>query len=178
METLNREAEATDPAGVTVYSQDLIGMLLRERARTAYATSFSGRLARAELMARSGKRQLIPEETIARAFNELMGRIGAPGSLRADLQTVEIARRGFEEQLPAVISRKKNATSCYPGEAVWILTMLLENVGANPPHPEGPGPSVGGYTPPARISLMQFLAFCRHHEAVKVLDGLANGLEI
>jgi hypothetical protein len=177
-ETLNREAEASDPAGVQEYSRHLIGILLGERAGTAYAGSVSDRLARAELMARSGKRNPISEETIARAFNDLMRRVDAPKSLSADVQAVDKARRAFEKEMPAVISREKNAASCNPGEAVWVLAMLLENIGSNPPQPEHPGPYVSVYVPPARQCLTRFFSFCSYDQAVEVLDGIANDLGI
>ncbi len=178
IETLNREAEASDPAGVQEYSRHLIGILLRERAGTTYAGSVSDRLARAELLARSGKRNLISEETIARAFNDLMRRIDAPKSLSADVRAVDKARRAFEKEMPAVISKEKNAASCNPGEAIWVLTMLLENIGSNPPQSEHPGPYVSGYVPPARQCFTRFLSFCSYDEAVKVLDGITNDLGI
>ncbi len=67
-----------------------------------------------------------------------MRRIDAPKSLSADVRAVDKARRAFEKEMPAVISREKNAASCNPGEAIWVLTMLLENIGSNPPQPEHP----------------------------------------
>lgn len=178
LEKLNQEAQASDSAGVHEYSQHLIVILLREDAGAAYEDSLTDRLAKAELMARSGKRKLISEETIARAFNDLMKNIGAPESLRGDDRAVEKARSAFAEEMPAVVSEKKNGTKCYPGEAIWVLTMLIENVGANPPHAKQPGPYVSGYVPPARQSLTRFFTSSTHGEVMRMLGDLANDLGI
>jgi hypothetical protein len=85
-------------------------------------------------MARQGKRKLISEADIALAFNNLMKETGAPDSLRANDAAIKEARGAFEIRLPALISRQKNGPYCNPGEAVWVISMLVANVG-RPPAP-------------------------------------------
>jgi hypothetical protein len=129
MDTLNKEAEASDPDGIHIYSQHLIQMLVvSNSAGPAYATSLSDRLARAEVMARQGKRKLISEADIAQAFNQLMKETGAPDSYKADVADVEELRGEFAKILPALFTREKNGSYCNPGEAVYVLELLIENV--------------------------------------------------
>jgi hypothetical protein len=177
IETLNKEAEASDPEGIRKYSQHLtqllVGQLLvGERASTAYTASLSDRLAKSEELARQGKRKLISDEVIAEAFNDLMQQTAAPSSFKADVADVEKSRRGFERELPAVISEGKNGKYCYPGEAMWVMSMLIENIGSHPPSPVHPGPQVSGYRPPVRLYLVRYFSSRSPDEAIHVLERL------
>jgi hypothetical protein len=179
VETLNKEASANDSAGIHAYSQDLVRMLVGNHAGPAYAASLSDRLSKAELMARQGKRELISEADIAQAFNNLMIDTGGPDSLRADDAAVKAARTSFEKEMPALISREKNGTYCYPGEAIWVLTILIANVGAHPtPFPPGESMMVSGYRPPVELHLQQYFSSHSPHEAAHVMDRLATRLRI
>jgi len=179
MEKLNKEAEASDPAGIHEYSQDLIQKLVGVRAgRPAYADELTNRLARAEMMARHGKRKLISEEAIANAFNDLMQRTAAPSSFKADVAEVEKSRLAFENELPAMISESRNGKYCYPGEAIWVVVMLIENVGAHFPPLLNSVPQVSGYVPPVRLHIEQYFSSHSPNEVAHVLDRLAKNLGI
>jgi hypothetical protein len=134
VDALNKEAEASDPEGIHKYSEDLIHGLIGTSAGPVYEKSVIDRLARAESMARNGKRKLISEADIAQAFNQLMRETGAPDTFTADLAAVESARSESEKRLPALITRKKNGSYCNPGETIYILMILIERV-ARPPEP-------------------------------------------
>jgi hypothetical protein len=180
IETLNKEAGATGPAEIHAYSKHLIQMLPGVRGgEDAYADSLTDRLALAEQMARQGKRKLISEIEIAKAFNNLMRETGASASLRANLDSMEWARKGWEEQLPALISREKNGTYCNPGESVFILEVLIENVGEplTPPSSSGSGPSViGPGMSPARAHLLQYYASHSRKDVIQLLNNEAKTL--
>jgi hypothetical protein len=89
------------------------------------------RLARAEQMVRAGNGKLVDEADVVRAFNELMAKIGAPSSLRTD----EASMRRFREHaasiraFPVLFSADRNGTNCNPGEAVFLLDLLLSDDG-------------------------------------------------
>jgi hypothetical protein len=180
MDTLNKEAEASDPVGIHAYCKHLIQMLPGIRGGgDAYADSLTDRLARAEMMTRHGKRKLITEIEIVKAFNDLMRQTGAPSSLKADLDSVESERRGWKKQLPAMISREKNGTNCYPGESVYILETLIENIGMPPTPLSSSGPSVfGPGMPPARVHLLQYYASHSRTDFIHLLNDIAKTLEI
>jgi len=181
MDTLNKEAKASDTAGIHAYSNDLIQMLAGVRGGgVVYANSLTDRLARSELMARQGKRKLISEADIAKAFNNLMSEIGAPDSLKSDIAGVEKERDAFKKELPAMISQKENGRYCNPGEAVFVLEMMIENVG----RPLGPTPDsapkafVAGINPPVRVRLDLFSARHSQSEVKEVFNSLFNVFQI
>jgi hypothetical protein len=179
--SLNQEAAATDPAAVHTYVAQLVQMFPAVLGgKSAYADTLTDRLARAELMARDKKRRLISEAEIVNAFNDLMQQTKAPASLKVDLVAVESARNGWEKQLPALISRQKNGSYCYPGESVFILETLIENVGTVPtsiPH-SSPSVFVGAPPAPARQHLEQFSANHSQSEMTEILNHLFNALQI
>jgi len=181
MVTLNREAEATDPAGIHDYSQHLIQLLVvAKSAGPAYAASLADRLARAELMGRQGRRKLISEADIAQAFNALMRETGAPHTLTANIDAVHSNRVAFEGALPSVISQKANGSLCNPGEAVWVVSMLIANVGrpAAPSTELDHNPHVGAGAPPVQRHLELFSARHSRSEVAEVFDHLFNHLQI
>jgi len=128
---LNREARASDPAGIQQYSEDLIGMIVPDQAGENYIESLASRLAKVEQMTREGKGKLIPEAEIVRVFNDLMKKIGAPPTFKAD----EAGLRQFRardiviQAFPALLSANSNGTNCNPSEAVYLLHLLLWNDG-------------------------------------------------
>jgi len=127
----NQEAAASDPAGIHKYSEDLIGLIVPHEAGKSGFEPLTDRLARAEQMARTGKGKLVAEADVVRAFNELMAKIGAPSSLRGD----EASIRRFREHaaaikaFPALFSADRNGMNCSPGEAVFLLYLLISNNG-------------------------------------------------
>lgn len=127
----DREAAASDPVGIKTYSKDLILLLLPPEAKESDLKPLADRLARAEQLARSGEGKLVAEANVVRAFNELMAQIGAPSSMRTD----EASMRSFREHavsikaFPALLSANRNGTSCNPGEAVFLLYLLLSDSG-------------------------------------------------
>jgi hypothetical protein len=96
-----------------------------------YAANLADRLARAEQTARTGKGKLVAESDVVRAFNDLMKEVGAPSSLRTD----ETSLRRFREHaaaikaFPALFSADRNRTNCNPGEAVFLLSLLISDNG-------------------------------------------------
>lgn len=130
----NQEAAASDPAGIHKYSEGLIELIVPPGAERLDIEPLANRLARAEQMARSGKGKLVPEADVVRAFNELMAEVGAPPSLRAD----EASMRRFREYavsikaFPALFTADRNGTNCNPGEAVFLLYLLITNDGTLP----------------------------------------------
>lgn len=121
---LNREALAADPAGIQQFSEDLIGLLVPERAGEDYIESLANRLAKAEQLTREGKGKLVPEMEIVQVFNNTMQKIGAP------FKTDEATVRKFREHsiavlsLPALLTANRNGTNCTPAEAVYLFYLL------------------------------------------------------
>lgn len=130
----NQEASATGPAGIEKYSHDLIGLIAPPATGKAYIDSLANRLASAEELARAGKGKLVPEANIVRAFNELMNETGAPPSLKTDEATVQRFREHAEliKAFPALFTTGRNGKFCSPGEAVFLLYLLISNDGKLP----------------------------------------------
>ena len=145
----DQEAAASDPAGIHKYSRDLIDMVLPNqwtygrspsgRMETFeveflgenYAAKFADRLVHTEQSARTGNGKLVADSDVVRAFNDLMKEVGAPSSLRTD----EASLRRFREHaaaikaFPALLSADRNGTNCNPGEAVFLLSLLISDNG-------------------------------------------------
>jgi hypothetical protein len=128
---VNQEATASDPAGIHKYSEDVIEAIVPlEVGKTGFG-SFTDRLAQAEQKARAGQGKLVPEANVVRAFNELMAKIGALPSMKAD----EASMHSFSEYaaaikaFPALFSADRNGTNCNPGEAVFLLSLLISEDG-------------------------------------------------
>lgn len=131
----NQEAAASDSAGIHKYSKDLIGAIVQNPAGTdsirQLANRLTDQLASAEQAARTDNGRLVPEAAVVTAFNDLMQEIGAPTSWRAN----EASMHGFREHaasinaFPALFSANRNGTNCSPGEAVFLLSLLLSDNG-------------------------------------------------
>jgi len=131
----NQEAAATDPAGIHKYSEDLIGLIVPnpagEDSVRQFANRLADRLANAERAARAGNGKLVSEAAVVKAFNDLMQEVGAPPSMRAS----EVSVHRFREHaastntFPALFSADRNGTNCNPGEAVFLLSLLLSDNG-------------------------------------------------
>ncbi len=141
----DQEAAASDPAGIHKFSKDVIDSILPnqwtygqspsgrmesfmlEFLGDDYAASFADRLAKAEQFARTGHGKLIAESDVAQAFNDLMRAVGAPPTLKTD----EVAIRKFRKHaaaikaFPALFSADRNGTNCNPGEAVFLISLLI-----------------------------------------------------
>jgi hypothetical protein len=177
---LNQEAAASDPVGIHKYSQDLVELILPNHLGQSYINSAADRLAGAEQAARGGRAKLVSEATVAQVFNDLMENTGASDSLRADIPAVERARRAFEKDMPGVVSREKNGANCYPGEAVWVVSMLIANVGrpTAPPAQSDQEPHFGVGAPPAQRYLELFYVRHSRSEVAEVFDHLFRDLQI
>lgn len=167
--TLNKEAAASDPAGIRAYSQHLIELLVPDTAGNDYLKAFSDRLAQSELNAREGRGKLIPEESVVRAFNELMDAIRAPKSFRTNKDTLHRFRASSLAitSAPAVISFDRNGDNCNPSEAVFLLFLLLNNngglsdlllTGARHPAPENSWTSAANEISPAKQTAARMLS--------------------
>lgn len=127
----NQEAAASDPAGIQMYSEDVVQLIVPESVGKDYIRSLSERLAKAEERAREGKGNLVPESAIARSFDELMQGIGAPPAWRADVAQIRKfrARSATASNLSALFTAGRSGTNCNPGEAVLLLYLLILNNG-------------------------------------------------
>jgi hypothetical protein len=130
-DVLNREAEASDPAGIHQYSEDLLGLTVPDRAGYSYLNVLTARLANAEQLAREGRGKLVSEAEIVRVFNDLMRKIGAPPTFKADEAGIRKfrARSIVIQAFPALLSTNRNGTNCTPAEAIYLLHLLLWNDG-------------------------------------------------
>jgi len=129
--TLNNEASSSDSAGIHAYSNDIIHLVVQDETGLDYINSLSKRLSKKEEAVRGGKGHLVPETDVVRAYNDLMLRIGAPKSVAVD----ETAVREFRSHVadvrafPALLSVDRNEVKCKPGEAVYLLYLLIESDG-------------------------------------------------
>jgi len=99
------EAKAADTEeGDQQYARRLSDWYVSRRAGDAYITSFSHRLATADLMARHGKRKWIPESVIVQAFNSLMKQVTYPSSklVQTNTNVVHRLRVTLSEVSPAL----------------------------------------------------------------------------
>ncbi len=129
---LNKDAQASDSASIQYYGEDLAHLIVPDQAGTEYRKSFADRLAKAEQAARERKRKLVPESNIVEAFNALMKKVGAPTFIRANRDKLHQFRTHASTvgALPAIITANQNDTECYPGEAVFILWVLVNTDGS------------------------------------------------
>ncbi|MFP5206246.1 MAG: hypothetical protein ACLGSH_12890 [Acidobacteriota bacterium] len=131
----NQEAAARNPAGIHKYSEDLIGLLVPNPSGDGsirqIADRLANRLSNAEKAARVGDGRLVPEAAVVKAFNDLMNAIGAPASIRASEASVHEFRdhAASLEAFPALLSADDNGSNCNPGEAVFLLYLLISGNG-------------------------------------------------
>ncbi len=131
----NQKAAVPNSAGIHKYSEDLIGLIVPSSVDATSvsqaANHLADRLAGAEQTARTGGGKLVPETAVVKAFNNLMQEIGAPPSMRAS----EVSVHGFREHaasikaFPALFSANRNGARCNPGEAVFLLYLLISDNG-------------------------------------------------
>ncbi len=184
---LNKDAEASDSAGIHYYAEDLAHLLLPDKAGDSYINSFADRLAKAEQAAREGKRKLIPDTQIVEAFDEIVKKANLP-PMAANLDALRRFRTDtyLGKQYPALLTPDRSGTNCYPGEAVFLLTVLLDADSNPKAPPPPPAPSANLHTPgptmfarevrpssSVGLSLMQ-----SHHRIVKIFNGVARTLGI
>jgi len=188
VEVLNAQAGQDDAGAIREYSEHLVQLLVGDKAGRAFAASLTDRLAMAELMARHGKRKLVSEADIASSFNDLMKRVGAPESLRTDVATVHRFRVGplAASPVPALITVDRNGSNCNPGEAVFLMLMLVTNNGSFDDRlPAGIKPEdlpryVGIEHPPAEPDARRILTiYLSQHsriDAVELFSAMAKTL--
>lgn len=135
-EVLNGQAGSSDAKGIREYSHHLVQLVVGENKDKRLAAELSARLAKVEMLARTGNAKLASETDIAQSFNGLMEQIGAPDSMRVDGAAVHQFRLGplATSPLPHLISLDRNGKYCYPGEAVFLLVLLITNT---PPTDDG-----------------------------------------
>ena len=145
----NQEAAAADPAGIQKYSRDVVDMILPndwvygrspsgrteqfedEYLGESYAAKLANRLATAEQRARAGTGKLVAIADVARTFNDLMNGVGAPSSVRTDEKSLQRFREHAAaiKAFPALFSADRNGMKCNPGEAVFLIGLLILNNG-------------------------------------------------
>jgi hypothetical protein len=129
VDTLNKAAEANDLEGIRTYSKQVALLFVADYTDRAYVRLFADRLNEAEVMARHGELALVSEEQIANSFNDIMKRVGAPGSLRTNPETVHRYRNAILQggNATRLISVKSNGHNSNPAEAVFLLYLLIFN---------------------------------------------------
>jgi len=152
---VNKDAQASDPAGIHYYAEDLAHLLLPDKAGDSYIDAFADRLAKAEQAAREGKRKLIPEAKVVEAFNkmadpQMAGNADALRRFRTDTYLVK--------EYPALLTPDRNGTNCYPGEAVFLLTILLQTDGYPVAPAPPPPPSANSIPPPGPALIVTYKA--------------------
>jgi hypothetical protein len=145
----NQEAAASDPAGIQKYSRDVVDLILpnawtygrspsgrmeefeNEFLGEKYAAKLADRLAQTEQTARTGTGKLVPISDVVRAFNDLMKEVGAPSSVRTDERSLQSFREHAAaiKAFPALFSADRNGTKCNPGEAVFLIGLLISDNG-------------------------------------------------
>jgi hypothetical protein len=180
---LAAEAKAADTQeGNQKYARRLTEWFVPRKAGDAYVDAFSGRLSKADLMARRDERGWIPESVVVQAFNDLMeqtsGKSGKP--LRTDTNVVHQLRLTISEVSPVLSAVKSNSSECLPTEAVSLLIQLLYRNGSlEDPCPPKPGPD-GALAHQAcdgpNATILMF-RYCRSHSASddeKLFDHVAK----
>jgi hypothetical protein len=130
VDAINDKAKATDDAGIHAYAEYLIRQIVPKRAGEKYIRSLTDRLAAAEEAARAGKGPLVPEANVVQAYNDLMKQIGAPNTTNDNaVQTLRFAPS--KKPVDALISWSRNGANCNPGEAVYLLDLVIA-IGGGP----------------------------------------------
>jgi hypothetical protein len=124
----NREAAEIASEAVHRYSKDLTQLIVPAEDRSMPMDSFTNRLTQREIMARAGQVPLIPEADVAHAFDELMKTIGEP-TIRTNLEALRRVREQGSLVFPSLFSKESNGTNCNPGEAIFLLYLLISNDG-------------------------------------------------
>jgi hypothetical protein len=128
LRNLIAHAEAADTSeGSKAYARQLTEMFVSPLAGDLYIDTFAERLSTADMAARRGGRNLVPESAIARAFNDLMSHVRSP--LRTDTNVVHVLRRTLYAVSPALSTVNSNNSECLPSEAVDVMTQLLTHNG-------------------------------------------------
>jgi hypothetical protein len=185
-ERLIAEAKAANrPEGNYKYAKHLTEMLVPRRTGDAYIDAFSGRLSKADLMARHNERSWIPESAVAQAFNDLMNQIseihGQSGNPpQTDANVVHQLRITLSEVSAAFSTVNSHKSECLPSEAVnLMIQLLLHNGSLQGPCPPTPGPD-GALVQHACADVdatLHIFRYSRSHSASdqrKVFDHLAG----
>lgn len=131
----NQQAQASDPTSIHKYSENLVARIVQNPAASdalhQIADRLANQLANAEEATRGDNKKLVPEATVAKAFNDLMQDVGAPSSWRATEASIHEFRQhaASVHAFGQIFSADRNGTNCNPGEAVFILSLLLDNNG-------------------------------------------------
>ncbi len=129
---LIEEAKSADTQeGAQRYAKHLATMFVSARAGEAYVNEFSHRLALADLAARQGKRNWIPEATIAQAFDDMMRLVTPPSSkpLHTDASVVHQMRLILYAVSHDLSSVDSHRAECLPSEAIDVMMQLLSHDG-------------------------------------------------
>jgi hypothetical protein len=137
---LNLEAESSGPADIHKYSQDLVELIVPQPAGEESARQLTDRLAdrlaKAEQAVRVGNGDLVSETTVVQAFNDMMRDIGAPRSYWASEENLHSFRAHALAiaAFPSLLTAGRNSSNCSPGEAVFLIHLLISNNGQLPDH--------------------------------------------
>jgi hypothetical protein len=189
-------AKAADTReGARAYSEHLIKMLVpAKKAGNAYTSALSRRLAMADLAAREGKRSLIPEGSVAQAFNDLMRQAadnsGRPAGasdrpIETNASVVHQLRLRLYNGSPHLSSVDSHSSECLPSEAMLIMQQLLITDGAvalsdpsSTPraHRAGEVRISSRKFPTADSLVSRYVVSHSRSETVKLYDNLAHNL--
>jgi len=179
VDSLNTEAQANDQDGIHAYCEHLVRLLVNESVSKETITLLTDRLAITERAARRGERPLISETEVATAFNNLMSEIGVPEELRTDTPMVHRFRVGplSRSDVSNLITLNANGPDCNPGEAVFLLYLLIQNNGKIEDHlPPGttsvmvPSLMVTEQDPSAPDARRSIYGYTKHHRRSNLAD--------
>lgn len=178
--SLSQQADlSSTDAGLHVFCQTLAEVLTGAPPDDPYGDIVSSRLYMSQRMTLDGKRHLIKEDVVARAFNLLMAKTtprNAP-AITASAQQVHDMRLFLSRAAPQLTSVDAHAASCYPTEAVLLLKLLLS---AHDPLPGGspkPGTIIAGIVASgATYYLNRYVQTYSHFAMVRLYDSIIGTL--
>lgn len=182
---LIQEAKAADTEeGSQTYAKHLTGMFVASEMGDPFILEFSGRLAKADLMARQSKRAWVPESSVAQAFNDLMKQVTDPSSkpFQTDVAIVHQTRLETDSMLHPLTSVASHNSECLPSEAVFVLTELVGKNGTlglpDPSHYPSPNIHVtgGALNMHADFVISHYIISHSHSKTVKLYNHVAQVL--
>ena len=126
---LDTLASATDSATDRArYISTLMTLAGGAKLREPFASTFSKRFMLDEERVRKGKQSLVSELAVSMAFNRLAEVIKSPA--RVDVDAVHHLRTALASQAPHLITLKASPAGCNPGEAIFLIYLLVANDGS------------------------------------------------
>lgn len=118
---------ADSPTGRASYTSLVMTLSGADKLYAPFPSAFTKRFMLAEERVRKGKQERVSELAISMAFNRLAEIIKSPA--RADVDAIHQVRTTLADKAPHLITVKVSPTSCYPGEALILIYLLVANDG-------------------------------------------------